>query len=87
MQHDLIVIKYNNRFAFSLPGIPDSHPSWAIVRPGGEGRVRKRDVDRREALETIERLGLKLTHENKYGKIWDTPDRDFQKNNHGARLS
>ena len=78
-----IIIKYRNRAKF----IPEAQ-AWVYAKVEVKG-VRTRvvtDIEKEEALALIEGYGLVLTLHDKEGKVWDTPDRAFQKAYGGGLL-
>lgn len=52
---------------------------WFII----ENLEEKVEVTKEEALDYIERNGLVVAYETREGKVWDTPDGEFQRRNKG----
>lgn len=93
MANEFIVIKYFERLSLTVPGVPDAWPQWlrvtaCTVRENYKSvrRLRTKHIDRQEALRLIRESGLVLAHEDKNGKVWDTPDKTFQKTYKGVSV-
>lgn len=88
MTNDSIIIKYYEEFSFGFRD-SDSWPQWARLTavPDRAGfRLKVKSVTKREALAFIRENGLECALECEYGKVWDTPGRDFQARYKGIRI-
>lgn len=84
---DHIIIKYYEKFSMNLPGIPDRWTRYAKVTVANGKKIRAKEIDRKEAMDTIRKEGLALVHvDTQYGKIWDTPGKSFQKKYKGIAI-
>lgn len=88
-----IVIKYYERFLLTVPGVPDAWPQWAVVTAGTikENRVpvkavKMKNIDKQEAMRLIRDGGLVCVEQWESGKVFDTPERDFQRTHKGIRV-
>lgn len=79
----VLVIKYFEKFALTVPGVPDAYPAWAAitVRTGKNGAyMRFKRIGRAEAMKLIEENDLvEAFHKAKVGTVYDTPDGAFKK--------
>lgn len=79
----ILVIKYFEKFALTVPGVPDAYPVWAAitVRSGKNGDyMRLKRISRAEAMRLIEENGLVETFQKpKLGVVFDTPAGAFKK--------
>lgn len=89
----LLIIKFYERFTLKVPGIPDTWPQWAKVstvnvKENGKRitRARIKRIKKEEALSIIRELGLVKVHEDRDGRIWDTPEHSFQNKNIGLPI-
>lgn len=74
-QGEFIVIKYCVRTRF----LTDAKEwMFAKVTVRGASCLLLTDIDKEEALALIETYGLVLTHHDRDGKVWDTPDQLFR---------
>ena len=86
---DYIIIKYYERFALELPGIPDAFPAWwrVTVRHNSYGKVAElRPVTRAKALELIRAASLVEVHRDRDGIVFDTPEHGFWRRHAGCRV-
>ena len=76
----LLVIKYYEKFTLPVPGEHDRWPRWGIVKVNPDGKIHLKVVERSKAREVIRERGLIESHANDtFGKVYDTPDKAFQK--------
>lgn len=76
----LLVIKYYEKFALPVPGEHDRWPRWGIVKVTPDGKMHLKVVERSKAREVIRERGLIESHaSDTFGKVFDTPDKAFQK--------
>lgn len=76
-----LIIKYYEVFTLHFRGAPDAFPQWLKVWPDEKkkGRLKTKHISKEEAMAAIREEGLVEVHKDKDGKVWDTPDRAFQK--------
>ena len=76
----ILVIKYYERFTLPLPGVNERYPRWGIVRVTPDGKIHLKVVERAQAKQKIAENGLvEYNYEEAEGKVFDTPDKAFQK--------
>lgn len=88
---EVLVIKYYERLVLNGPVAPDVWPQWMKVTVGTlkenytkVTRYKTKQITREEAKQIIQENGLVEVYESKDGKVFDTPDRAFQKKYKGT---
>ena len=90
---DILVVKYFERFTLNVPGVPDAWPQWAKITVATVKenykpvkRLRTKHISREEARRLIRENGLVEVHSDRDGKVWDTPDKLFQRKHAGIQV-
>ena len=90
---DILVVKYFERLTLTVPGVPDAWPQWlrvtaCTVRENYKSvkRLRTRHISREEARRLIRENGLVEVHSDRDGKVWDMPDKLFQRKHAGIQV-
>ena len=80
------IIKFYEEFSLKLKGMDDRYPVWGQVHIvesrehcGVVRLLRVRRITHREAATLIRENGLVVAKKNEDGIIYDTPEKDFQK--------